>query len=100
MSAYKPRRRFTREFKQETVELILNGNRSIGDVCSDLEIHRNTISRWIKEYKENGRDAFPGNGKLLPADEEIRQLKRELARVKEERDILKKVVPIFYGPQK
>ncbi len=95
MSDYKSRRRYSKAFKQETVELILNGTRRIGDVANDLEIHRNTITRWVREYKANAEDAFPGNGKLMPADEEIRKLKRELARVKQERDILKKAVAFF-----
>lgn len=100
MAAYKGRRRFTKEFKIETVQMILDGTRSITDVCEDLDIHRNTVGRWIREYRDHQEDAFPGNGKLLPADEEIRRLKRELARTKEERDILKKVVSIFSGPKR
>jgi transposase len=57
------------------------------------------IYRWIKQYREDPENAFPGKGKLKPEDEELRRLRRELADVKEERDILKKVVNIFSKPQ-
>ena len=75
--------------------MIIESDHRIGDVARDLDIDRNVISRWVREYREHGTDSFPGNGKRLPADEEIYQLKRELARVKMERDILKKAITIF-----
>ena len=80
--------------------MIIEGGHVASDVARDLGIDQSVVSRWVREYQENGRDAFPGNGRLLPADEEIRQLKRELNRVKMERDILKKAISIFTGPEK
>jgi len=65
-----------------------------------LGINENLIYRWIKQYKEDPRDSFPGKGRLKPEDEEFRQLKKELQDVKEERDILKKVVGIFSKTQR
>ena len=51
------------------------------------------LHRWIKEYKDDQGDAFPGNGKLKAPDEEVRPLKKQLHNAEEERDILKKPWP-------
>lgn len=100
MPSPKTRRKFSKEFKQDTARLIVEDGHRVTDVAKDLEIGHSMISRWVREYQENGSDAFPGNGNLLPADEEIRRLKQQLHRVTMERDILKKAISIFSGPEK
>jgi transposase len=60
-----------------------------------LGIHVNLIYNWQKQLLEDSEYAFPGHGKLKPADEQLRRLQRELADIKEERDILKKALAIF-----
>lgn len=100
MAAPKKRRKFSKEFKQDTVRMIVEHDHRLTDVARDLEIDPSTISRWIKQFNAHQEDAFPGNGKLLPADEEIRRLKQQLNRVTMERDILKKAISIFSGPEK
>jgi transposase len=60
-----------------------------------LDIEPRDIYRWIREFNRDPEDSFPGKGKLKPEDEEFRRLKRQLADVTEERDILKKAVAIF-----
>ncbi len=82
-------------FKVEAVRLVVEEHRRVTDVAKDLGLHANTLHRWIKEHKDSGEDAFPGHGRLLPQDAEIRRLKRELEEVKEERDILKKAMAVF-----
>jgi transposase len=52
-----------------------------------LGINENVLYRWIKHYREDPQNAFPGKGKLKPEYEELRRLRREMADVKEERDI-------------
>lgn len=56
--------------------------------------------RYDKAFKEHGMDAFPGKGNLKPEDEEIRQLRRQLADLKEENEILKKATAYFAKNQK
>ena len=99
MGPGKKRRSYDSEFKREAVKLVIEGGRVASEVAKGLGISENVIYRWIKQYREDPENAFPGKGKLEPADEEIRRLRRELADVKEERDILKKVVNIFSKPQ-
>jgi len=99
MELGKKRRSYDSEFKREAVKLVLEGGRVASEVAKGLGISDNVIYRWIKQYREDPENAFPGKGKLKPEDEELRRLRRELADVKEERDILKKVVNIFSKPQ-
>ena len=88
------RRRFSREFKLEAVRLMAEGRDSLAQMSRDLDVRADVLRRWRKEYSSEGAGAFPGHGKLAPAEDEVRQLRRELARVREERDILKKALAI------
>ena len=89
------RRSYNSEFKRDAVKLVIEGGRVASEVAKGLGINENVLYRWIKQYREDPGNAFPGKGNLKPEDEELRRLRRELADVKEERDILKKVVSIF-----
>ncbi len=60
-----------------------------------LGISQGCISRWKREFRDNGEDAFPGKGHVPGHEEELRRLKRENERLRRERDILKKAVAIF-----
>ena len=91
----KKRRVFDKEFKQRTVALINQGEKKVKEVALELGVDPGDIQSWIREYKEDPKDSFPGKGKLKPEEEELRKLKRQLADVTEERDILKKAVAIF-----
>jgi transposase-like protein len=94
------RRRFDAEFKHEAARLVLDGGRTQREVARNLGVNPSQIKDWVKKYKAHGKDAFPGNGALRPQDEENRLLKKELARVTEERDILKKALAVFSrGPK-
>jgi transposase len=100
MEGVRSRRSYAAEFKRDAVKLVMEGGRKASEVAKGLGINENLIYRWIKQYKEDPRDSFPGKGRLKPEDEEMRQLKKELQDVKEERDILKKVVGIFSKTQR
>jgi len=90
------RRRYTEEFKREAVALSYNPGKTVKEVADDLGINRNLLTRWRAELKRLDERAFPGHGvqRLTPEEEENLRLKRELAIVTEERDILKKAVAI------
>jgi transposase len=89
------RKKYTREFKREAARLAEESNQPVDELARELGIHPNTLYKWRRQFLADGEDAFPGQGKLTPADEEIRRLRRELARVKQERDILKKAAQFF-----
>jgi transposase len=89
------RRKYDRDFKIEAVRLVVEGNRSVVETVRDLGIHENLLYSWRQKYLDDAVHAFPGEGHLKPADEEMRRLKKELTDIKEERDILKKALAIF-----
>ena len=93
-------KRYTKEFKEQAVRLVLEANRSVYDTASDLGIHPNTLYKWINQYREYGEDAFPGSGHQLPLEEECRLLKKELAETKMELEIIKKAAAIFAKDRK
>ena len=86
---------YTREFKEEAVRLAQTSSKPIAQVARELGISDTSIHQWRKELTQHGKEAFPGSGHQTPLEEENRRLKRELERVQQERDILKKVVSIF-----
>lgn len=89
------RRRFSQEFKCEAVRMVVEQGRDLYEVSDDLEIRSDMLRKWIKKYESDGMDAFPGSGRQKPEDEGMRRLRREVERLRMERDILKKAVAIF-----
>lgn len=94
------RRKFDKEFKKEAVKLALSRGGPTRVVAESLGVRENILSRWIREYRRDSDQAFPGNGRLRPDDEALRQLQKENADLKIENAILKKVAAIFSKGQK
>lgn len=93
------RRQFSREFKIEAVNLVTMRRVSVAQAARDLDLHQAVLRRWIREFGTAPGDAFPGPGQMKPDDEEIRRLRREVAKLKAERDILKKATAYFARDQ-
>jgi len=89
------RRKRTKDFKLEAVRLATQPGASVQDTAANLGLHTSQIYRWRRQLTVDGDQAFPGNGRLKADDEEIRKLKLELKRTREERDILKKATLFF-----
>lgn len=89
------RRKFSREFKVEAVRMVTEGGRGIAETARELGVNPNLLGRWKKQLTEDGEAAFPGKGRLAPLEEENRRLQRELKRVRQERDFLKKASAFF-----
>ena len=89
------RKHFTPEFKREAVQLLESGSRPASEIARELGIARNQLYKWQTELLARGATAFPGPGARKERTTEIVRLKRELARVTEERDILKKAAAYF-----
>jgi transposase len=84
------RRKFTREFKLEAVRLIKDRGVSYGQASQDLGVHQSQLRDWVKKFGDDPQHAFPGHGQMKPEQLEIARLKREVIKLKAERDILKK----------
>jgi transposase len=91
------RRQYSEEFKKEAVEYSLASEKSVKEVSRDLGISYHNLDRWRTQYRKRGEMAFPGHGKqkLTAQEEENQRLKKELADIQIERDILKKALAIF-----
>ncbi len=88
------RRRFTPAFKRQAVELLNAGHRPAAEIARELGIPRNRLYKWQKEVAAHG-GTFPGSGRQAEPAADVARLKRELERVTEERDILKKAARFF-----
>jgi transposase len=95
MSQQNKRRKYTKEFKLDAIQLAQSRGGTTSEVARNLGINPSMLSRWIREYNEDNQHVFPGLGNLKEPDEELRKLRKELADTKMERDILKKALAIF-----
>ncbi len=89
------RRQFSREFKLEAIRLVGERGVSVAQASRDLDVGESILRRWIKELTADPGQAFPGQGQLKPERQEIDRLRREVAKLKAERDILKKAAAYF-----
>jgi transposase len=95
--AAEQRRQFSRDFKLEAVRQVIDGKRPVAEVARELRIRADMLHKWMRAAgaAPPAEAVFPGNGKLSAQDEEIRRLRREVAQLREERDILKKATAYF-----
>lgn len=84
------RRSFSREFKLEAVRLVSERGLSVAQAARDLDLHENVLRKWVRQYRDDPAHAFPGAGQMKPEQAEIAELKKEIRKLKAERDILKK----------
>ena len=89
------RKQFTTEFKREAVQLLASGSRPASELARELGVRRNQLYKWQRACEARGTGAFLGSGARKARTTELARLKRELARVTEERDILKKAAVYF-----
>ena len=89
------RRTFSREFKIEAVRLVRERGVSVPQAARDLDVHENVLRKWVKDLAADPQGAFPGQGQMKPEQLEIERLRREVAKLKAERDILKKAAAYF-----
>lgn len=93
-------RKYDKEFKINAVNLCLTSNCGYKGIAQDLGVPTSTLVSWVEAHQKNGKEAFPGKGHLKPSDQEVAQLRKELAIAREERDILKKALGIFSSLRK
>lgn len=89
------RRTFSCEFKLEAVRLVTERGVAVAQAAKDLDVHENVLRKWVRELREEPQEALPGNGKQKAQDAEIARLRKEVAKLKMERDILKKAAAYF-----
>ena len=89
------RRSYTSEFKVEAVKLVTEQGYSVAEACRSLDVCESLLRSCMAALQEKGPDAFPGNVRLNPHEEEVRRLRAENKRLLAEREILKKAAAFF-----
>ena len=89
------RRQFSREFKLEAVKLVKERGVAVTQACRDLDVHESRLRAWIREFAQDPQQAFPGPGVMRREAAELDRLRKEVAKLKMERDILKKAAAYF-----
>ena len=92
-------RRYDRQFKEDAVKHLMSSGQSLAQVSQELGVSSWSLSRWKAKYLQQADKAAEGVGpKPSELEAENRRLRRELARVTEQREILKKAV-VFFGQE-
>ena len=95
-----PRSVYTKEFKEEAVKMVTEAGLSIPEVSRRVSVNESSIRYWIKRAKEgglsNGREQRPVTAEQM----EVARLRREVAELKMEREILKKAAAYFAKEQR
>ena len=89
------RRTYTNEFKVEAVKLVTEKGYSVAEAARSLDVGETLLRSWKIAFQAQGDRAFPGNGRLLAHEEELRRLRAEVKRLLMEREILKKAAAFF-----
>jgi len=94
--------KYTREFRDSSVQLVLNSNESTAKIAKDLDVNEKTLYNWVREYKKANDIPIPPRGGFRninkikeTAEEENKHLHAENKLFKQERDILKKATAYF-----
>ncbi|RDH88759.1 MAG: IS3 family transposase, partial [endosymbiont of Seepiophila jonesi] len=82
------RKQYTKEFKLDAVSLVVDQGYSRSEAARSLDINAQMLGRWVKELQSDDGQAFRGNGKLTPEQEENRRLKARVKRLQMEKEIL------------
>ena len=90
------RKKYSKEFKLDAISLVLDQGYTRIEAARSLEINVAMLGRWIKEHQaDDDGQAFRGNGKLSPEQEEIRKLKAQVKQLELEKKILKEATVFF-----
>ena len=89
------RKKYPKEFKLDAISLVLDQGYTRTEAARSLGINANMLGRWVKEQQSEDGQAFRGNGKLTPEQDEIRKLKTQVKRLEMEKEILKKATVFF-----
>jgi len=77
-----------------------SGHATVAEMSRETGISENTLYTWMKRYRENREKPFVGSGRVLPENEEMVRLRREVKNLREENEILKKAAAYFAKNQR
>lgn len=97
MSISRTKRKFTQEFKTESARLVTEQGYTCAAAAEAVGINVSLMAKWVKAFRESNdpATAFPGKGHLRPQDQEVADLRKQVKKLTNERDILKKAMAYF-----
>jgi len=100
MNARKARRRFTQEFKDDAVSLVVEQGYSSAEVGRRLGVNENNVNRWVRQYRDKYESASTDGQTREQLETELKRLRKENKRLEMEREILKKAAAFFANESK
>ena len=89
------RRLFSAEFKLESAQLVLDQNDSIVEAAQAMNVGKQTMDKWVRQLRQERQGKQPKASPITPEQIEIRELKKQLARLQEHNEILKKATALL-----
>ena len=89
------RRKFSPEFKLESAQLIPDQNYSVLEAATAMNVGKSTMDKWVRQLKEERQGITPKATPMTPEQLEIRELKKKIQRIEEEKEILKKATALL-----
>ena len=89
------RKQFSKQFKVDAVKLVTEQGYKVSEAARNLGIHHSSLRRWKAQLESNGNQAFPGKGNMSTEKEELYRLRKEVKKLRMEREILKKAAAFF-----
>ncbi len=89
------RRQYTEEFKREAVRLITDHGYGVTEAARNLGINAHMLGRWKSQVEQANNGVYRGNGHMSAEQEELLRLRKEVKRLRMEREILKKATVFF-----
>ena len=94
------RKQYSKQFRVDAVKLVTEQGYKVSEAARNLGIHHSSLRRWKKQFETNGNRAFPGKGNLNSENEELYRLRKEVKKLRMEREILKKAAAFFANEPK
>ena len=91
----KTRQIFSAEFKHESAQLVVDQGYTLKEASQAMGVGLSTMGKWVKQLKDERRGIAPKGGALTPEQIEIKQLKKQIKYLEEEKDILKKATALL-----
>ena len=86
---------YSKQFKADAVKLVTEQGYNVSEAARNLGIHHSSLRHWKKQFETKGYQGFPGKGNLNPEKEELFRLRKEVKKLRMEREILKKAAAFF-----
>lgn len=89
------KRNFTPEFRLESAQLVVDQGYSVKEAATAMNVGKSTMDKWVRQLKEERKGVSPKATPMTPDQLKIRELEKKIARIEEEKSILKKATALL-----